>query len=427
MIGFIAVLLFGSTVWGDEEEFRFNGYVAQETAYRLSSPHNFTKIKQIAALDFKTRYNDYAQIKLGFRGFYDAVYDLTDQFPDDVDDNMRKELVLRDGYIDFTLPKANIRLGHQQIVWGEALSQFFADVVNPKDFREFFLPTFNYIRIPIWALDVQYTPVQALTIEGVLTPDRAVNKSPLPGSEFAFFIPPPPPGVEQIIEDDDRPSTNFKVWNGGGRIILFLGGWDLGFVYYTSADHLPALFTTGITTDPNTGELAIEQTPEHKRLQHGGLTFSKNVGDILFRGELVGTFGRFFTTTDPTINRGVTRRNQFRYLLGIDFSIDPFDFIVEVAQDVIFGSHDDLVLEGIRGWLFLRSSASFLDDSVVPELLFIIGTQGAEYQISPRLHYNINDYVQLTWGVDLFGGPADSLYGEYSNKDRLFMNTRFTF
>jgi len=40
-----------------------------------------------------------------------------------------------------------VRLGRQQIVWGEAIGTFVTDVVNPKDFREFVLPDFSELRI----------------------------------------------------------------------------------------------------------------------------------------------------------------------------------------------------------------------------------------------------------------------------------------
>jgi hypothetical protein len=33
--------------------------------------------------------------------------------------------------------KFQLRFGNQQLVWGEAFGFFFADIINPKDTREF--------------------------------------------------------------------------------------------------------------------------------------------------------------------------------------------------------------------------------------------------------------------------------------------------
>lgn len=120
-----------------KDKFRYSGELRQETAFRFVNEPNFSKIKQFAKIDLKFNFNDHYRLKLGGRAYYDAVYDLTEQYPPNVRTSMRDEIQLRDAYLDILYPKLNIRLGHQQIVWGEALGQFFADVVVPKDLREF--------------------------------------------------------------------------------------------------------------------------------------------------------------------------------------------------------------------------------------------------------------------------------------------------
>lgn len=67
--------------WRDN--FSYGGELRQETAYRITPPHNFTKIKQIAKMYFKFKFNDHLKMRIGGRAFYDAVYDLTDQYPDE--------------------------------------------------------------------------------------------------------------------------------------------------------------------------------------------------------------------------------------------------------------------------------------------------------------------------------------------------------
>lgn len=410
-----------------KETFRFSGELRQETAFRISSPRNFSKIKEWVKLDFKTKFNDHFQIKFGARAFYDAVYDATDQYSAAVSDNLRKELMVRDAYLDILYPKVNIRLGSQQIVWGEALGQFFADVVNPKDLREFFLPAFEEVRIPVWAIDLRYHFAKDATLELVASPDLRMDKIPLPGSEFAFFIPPPPPGVTQVIEPDDSPSSDFKHWNGGARISYLVKGWDLTGFYYTSPDHVPVLFKS-LSVDPTTGQPILTLTPRHKRVHQLGATFSKGVGPTIVRGEFVYTPNRYFNAQNIAINQGVTQGHQLRYMIGMDYPIaGKVDWNLEFQQQAILGSDHEVSDSRVNSWIFTRFETGFLGEKLVPELIFIVGLNKGDTQISPRLHYKVTPGVTLTWGADLFTGALDQLYGEFRDHKRIYMNTSYKF
>jgi hypothetical protein len=410
-----------------KEKFGYSGELRQETAYRIGFPKNFSKIKEFIRADLKFNFNDHYKLKIGGRAYYDAVYDLTDQFPPDVNDNMRKEGVLRDAYLDIIYPKIKIRLGHQQIVWGEALGQFFADVVTPKDLREFFLPSFDEVRSPIWALDVQYNFLPNANFEVALVPDQSVDKLALPGSDFAFFIPPPPPGVEQILLPDNRPQTNFKNWNVGARISYLVKGWDLAWLFYTAPDQFPTSLKT-LSVDPNTGAPQITLDPVHKRVEYAGTTFNKDVGPTILRGEFVYTFNRLFNAVDITQNQGVIRRDQFRYVVGLDYFIGGKVLMnTEFQQEVIAGSTQNVSDPAIQTWIFFRFTTKLFRAKLIPEMVFVVGLEKGDTEVSPRIAYNITPSITLTWGADIFSGPLDTLYGEFNNSDRIFMNTRWSF
>ncbi|HKY63709.1 MAG TPA: DUF1302 family protein [bacterium] len=412
----------------DPSSFRFeySGELRQETAFRYASPANFSKIRQFAKADVKFTFNEHLKMKIGGRGWYDAVYDVTDQYPEDVRVNMRKELTIRDAYLDITASKVKIRLGNQQIVWGEALGQFFADVVTPKDLREFFLPSFEFIRIPIWALDLRYDFLPGWTLEAVLTPDMSVDKLAPQGADFAFFIPPPPPGFNQVLLSDDKPETDFKHWNGGLRFSYLVKGWDLAWFYYTSPDHVPALFKT-VTAGPG-GTPTIVLDPKHKRIQNIASTFNKSIGDAaVLRGEFVYAIGRYFNAENINVNQGVVRRDQFRYVVGFDYTFHGFDMNAEFQQQAILGSTRNVADDILDTWIFLRFERGFLDEKLIAELIFIVGLEAGDTELSPRLHYRVSPSITLTWGTDVFSGPQDTLYGEFDHSDRVFMNTSWKF
>jgi len=410
-----------------KKNFSYTGELRQETAYRFRDPANFSKIREWAQLELKFKFNEHLKLKVGGRAWYDAVYDLTDQYPPDVVSNQRAQVTPRDVYLDIGAKNLNIRLGNQQIVWGEALGNFFADVINPKDFREFTLPSFEDIRIQIAALDVQWNFAEGAMLEGVLTPDMRVDTLALPGADFAFFIPPPPPGVQQNLLHDDKPDTNFKDWNGGARVSFLKNGWDLAWLFYTGPALEPTLFKT-LGADPVTGVTTLTLIPEHHRVEHYGMTFSKGIKSDILRGEFVFTTNKFFNAQNVALNNGVVQRNQLRYVIGFDSSLGgKVDMNAEFQQAVIFGNTANVADPILQSWIFLRFETGFFKEKLVPSIYFDVGLNNGDFEISPRISYKPADSVTLQWGLDFFNGPPNTLYGEFTAKSRVYMNTIWKF
>ena len=76
---------------------------------------------------------------------YDAVFDLNDYYPEVVRDDQRTEASIRETFVALSSGDWDFRLGRQNIIWGEMIGLFFADVVSAKDLREFVLPDFDYL------------------------------------------------------------------------------------------------------------------------------------------------------------------------------------------------------------------------------------------------------------------------------------------
>lgn len=134
------------------------------------------------------------------RGVYDSIYDIRDSFRDKFTDEEREnrkfEYKLREIYTDLLIPPVTLRLGRQQVVWGET-DQFRAlDVINPLDGRWhwFFQESFEDIRIPVWMARTIYDigklgPVEESFVETIWIPgDFQRNKlSTDPRRPWGFF------------------------------------------------------------------------------------------------------------------------------------------------------------------------------------------------------------------------------------------------
>ena len=121
--------------------------------------------------------------KLGARVDADPVYYSSNFYPDPVKRNQRLDVFYRETYLDFSAGDWDFRLGAQQIVWGEVVGLFFADVVSAKDDREFLLPSFDIIRIPQGAARAEYTAGDS-HVELVWIPIPVFDKIGKPGADF---------------------------------------------------------------------------------------------------------------------------------------------------------------------------------------------------------------------------------------------------
>ena len=95
---------------------------------------------------------------------------------------------LRELYVDGHVGRAFVRVGKQQIVWGQADGLRVLDVVNPFSFREFVWPEPQDRRIPLWSVKTE-VPLGPATLQLVWLPDPTYDEIPLGHAAFAVTTP----------------------------------------------------------------------------------------------------------------------------------------------------------------------------------------------------------------------------------------------
>jgi hypothetical protein len=56
-----------------------------------------------------------------------------------------------------------------------------------------------------------------------------------------------------------------------------------------------------------------------------------------------------------------------------------------------------------------------------------VNVNRGDYRISPRLDYLLTGTLTLTVGADVFGGPQQTLYGQFVQKDRAYVEVEYRF
>lgn len=88
----------------------------------------------------------------------------------------------RELYVDIYTEKLDLRIGKQQIVWGQADGVFITDIVSPLNLTEFLLWDFNEIRMGVNAVKAIYYPHPDHDIEVVWIPSFTPSLLPGEGS-----------------------------------------------------------------------------------------------------------------------------------------------------------------------------------------------------------------------------------------------------
>jgi len=410
---------------------RVRGRLAEEFAYRLHDPGDVSKIKTLGWLEGKYTFSEAANLRVATRGWYDAVFAATDRYPSNVRRDQETSFSLREAILTLSHGDADVRLGRQQIVWGEAISTFVTDVVNPKDFREFVLPDFTELRIPIWALDASYRLARNVTLEGVWTPDTMHNRLPKRGAEFQFqtvdfrFRNP----VVRLPDDEDQFSLARS--EGGARLSVLREGWDVSLIYYDQADKTPVFFQRRVAQPgPRPDVIVIE--PRHPRLHIAGATLAKSIEPVVVRAEVAVSVGKRYETSDPLDGDGVVRRDTIDYLLGVDFPLGgDVDAALQLSQKILTGDATNLTRPGVQGQvttsLALRLATGFLDNTLNPSLLVVVGLERADLRVSPRLEWVLSGSLSVALGADIFEGARRTLYGQFDRNDRVTFTTTWRF
>jgi hypothetical protein len=404
--------------------------VAEELAYRLRDPGDVAKLRTTGWLEGKYTFSESASVRVAGRAWYDAAFAATDRYPANVERDQKTDVSLREAVLHLSRGDVDVRAGRQQIVWGEAISTFVTDVVNPRDFREFLLADFTEIRIPIWALDVTYRLAPGWSLEGVWTPDTRRNKLPRQGAEFQF-APIPYRFRNPVVRLPDE-ADEFSVARseGGARLSALLGGWDTSFIYYDQADKSPVFYQRRVPQPPAPDVIVLE--PRHPRVHVVGATLGKSIEPVVVRGEAALTIGKRYATTDLRDADGVVRRDTLDYLVGVDHTFfERVDAALQVSQKVLLGSARHVNYNAVEAQvttsIALRLTMGFLDNTLNPSATVVVNANRADFRLSPRLEWLASGSLTMTLGADLFAGGKHTLYGQFNDADRVTLTTTWRF
>lgn len=334
----------------------------------------------------------------------------------------RVDLELRELYVEGRIGSAWLRIGKQQVVWGQADGLKVLDVVDPQDFREFILDDFDDSRIPLWTANVE-VPLGAATLQLLWIPDPSAHDVPHPGAAFAFRAPRlvgprPPPGVAVRIAAPDRPDA-FTGSDLGARLAFRLRDWDLTANYLWHHDDVPVLrrslrFPGGVPT--------VDVQPEYERAHVIGATASNTFGELTVRLEAAYTRPRWLPGDDPRDADGAVRSDELTAVLGLDwYGFRDTLLSLQVFPSWLPDDEPGLLRDRLDTNLTFLARRSFRNERLVAEAIWLHNLDQGDGAIRPELRYELRGGLWIWAGLDWFYGTRDGLFGQFDARDRALL------
>jgi outer membrane biosynthesis protein TonB len=363
--------------------------------------------------------------KVSGRAFYDAVYDIEDDFYSErVRDEQQWDADVWETYVDLSAGDFDIRLGRQNVIWGEVVGLFFADVVTAKDLRDFVARDFDLIRIPQWAARLEYTKGD-FHAELLGIPWMTYDEIGAPGGDFYPIPVGVPPEFTIIILDEDKPARTLENGAWGARLAYAGSGWDVAGFYYDSMDASPAFFRQILATPG--GALAVQFTPRHDRIQQFGLTLAKDLSSVVLRAEAVYTLDRLYSTLILDDSDGVVPLDSLDGIVSLDWLPGQSRVTLQLFEKYFPDYVSGILYEEFETGGSISASTKLAGGTLEPEILYVRSFDEQGWMLRGRLSVWPSPAWRIGAGVDAFGGSPLGFFGRYGAKDRVYLESRFTF
>ncbi len=366
-------------------------------------------------------------------------------------DRTDDDLDFYEAYLHWADGPLELRLGKQIVRWGKTDQLSPLDALNPQDLRQFIIPTLEDRKIPNWMarLRLFHAP---LSLEAVSIPFFEPADMDFFGTDWALYrhtasvlerAPLPLPlkeAVSRVGVQREEPARTFRDAQWGLRAAGTFSGWDVAASYLYAWNPLPFIKSfpvKGIVSDGSFHPSEILQAASsavflpgdvaagYKRTHVAGIEWETVFGSYGLRGEVAYFSDHVLLTSDLTS----TAKASLFTVVGLDRQWDNDWYANLQIGHQHFFDHEGSTLYFERENVSLNGEMrkTFLRGDLEGRLrAMVMLTDGGSYW-NPSLTYFRFRPLSLTFGLNLFAGPADTFLGTYGDNDQGYITIRYDF
>ena len=338
-----------------------------------------------------------------------------DLFHDAVDGEADADL--REAYLDLRHGIVDLRIGRQILTWGVG-DLIFVNDLFPKD-RVAFISGFplEYLKKGSDGVSLTLSPTLA-SVQLVFVPHFRPDTFPEAGGRLRFSD----PFGEITDRRTDDPPARVENTEIVGRLFRAVFGWDLALYAYRGFFHLP-----GVEMEPGPGlRFFFPRLNAYGASAQGALLNGVASAEVGFYDSEQDRRG-----TDPGIEN-----SQFRYLLGYQLEARP-DLTVGVQYyGELMLKHSEyraaLPLDvrpraELRHVLTARLTQLLFHQTLRLGLFALWSPNEGDWYVAPEGRYQVTDALSITVGLNLFGGPRRTEFGQFEGNANLYAVARYAF
>jgi hypothetical protein len=373
------------------------GFMKQESWLRLDLRSDTERVRFFSTLDVR----------------YDPLFD-TGEVID-----------LHEAYVKLRMGPLDLRIGQQVVVWGKADEFNPTDFINPEDYREFLSLGKADRKIGIFYPKVDYY-LGDFKLEFLVIPFFTPSEIPVDTAN--------PWTLRQLrdlyhdprirVGESDRPESVLENAEYAARFGAALSGFDFSFCVYSGTSDLPVMVRTGFIP-PDT----VIITPTYERYQALGFDFATVLRGWGVRGECAFIPEGFYETTDLSDMDGVEESPSLSFVLGTDRSFGGELYLnLQWIERILFAYKEGMKEDRIVNRFVASASRSlFYDELEIGFSAMVYKATDRDYLFHPYCSYSPAEGVSVESGLYLFGGPGESLFGQFDANDCVSLGVSFCF
>lgn len=323
---------------------------------------------------------------------------------------------LREIYSDWVSGRSGLRIGKQQVVFGETEGIRVVDVLNPLDYSEFLLQDFEEMRIPTWMFNYRHR-FDNFTTQFVVIPD--VTTSHVSNGRYAptspRFVPTIAAGTTSLeVADNDGVEDKIDNTDFAVRIRASAGGRDISLVAIRQYNKEP------VWKSSYDGAGGLLLYPEYYRRNVFGATYSESFGSIVLRAEAAYSSKQAFYHSDPTSGSGVSFLPELSYGLAFDwYGMQDATVTVQLFQSVRDEVDEELVVDRVDTTWSAGINKTFHNAIYTASLLYFENSNDGDSMVRASLDWDFDDMTTISAGYDAFSGNPNGMFGQYRDTDRI--------
>ena len=357
---------------------------------------------------------------------------------------LREAYISQDFFFDKGISGINFKLGKLIYTWGSCDEVKPVDILNPQDLSYLFMKPLQERKYGLYSGMVTISITDSIFLEGVFMPQFQENEL-----SSRVFVPEDirdledlPSGTAHLV-NTNYPKKNLSEMNYGARFGFSVYEIDTHVNYFWGYEHMP-------NYSSELDGLDYYTRARYAKIQMFGLDFQRAVKwGIAVRGEfayfergkhfqldrgagssvasmLSSPFGRDLLSG----GNGLVEKDQIQYTAGFDVTdmfTDGLYFNLQFNQEIIVDYSEKIAKDEFCHLIIWTLEYSFLREKARVKLRGFYYINDSDIALNPEFRYNIGSNYEIAAGVWVIEGARHGAYGQFRDKDLVYISGKATF